>query len=219
MESAYTRFTGIGGTPLRDGYHFSQTLVNDFGRPYGQGANAISGLATGANAGPFTLYFRGEYQYASQLPMSIYSTAAQNALVADDRLPFGWNLRFGNTNRLRPIEAYVSVNLHDWQLTFGQQSLWCAGSCCRWPRCGTMFGRRTSLVSAAEATKNRAGGPDHSSPRAAHRRLGPAAARQLLRRNGPPPNSMNHDGGKVESKTHPEFAAASQTTRCPVTRS
>lgn len=124
MESAYTRFTGIGGTPLRDGYHFSQTLVNDFGRPYGQGANAISGLAAGATAGPFTLYFRGEYQYASQLPMSIYSTAAQNALVADDRLPFGWNLRFGNTNRLRPIEAYVSVNLHHWQLTFGQQSLW-----------------------------------------------------------------------------------------------
>ena len=43
VESVYTRFTGIVGTPLRDGYHFSQTLVNDFGRPYGHGANAISG--------------------------------------------------------------------------------------------------------------------------------------------------------------------------------
>ena len=124
VDSAYTRFTGIGGTPLRDGYHFSQTLVNDFGRPYGMGANAISGVAARANVGPLAFYFRGEYQYASPLPLSIYSTAAQNAIAFDDTLPFGWNLRYGNTSRLRPIEAYVALNLHDWQLTFGQQSLW-----------------------------------------------------------------------------------------------
>jgi len=124
VESAYTRFTGIGGTPLRDGYHFSQTLVNDFGRPYGQGANQISGLAARVNAGPLAFYFRGEYQYAFELPMSIYSVQAQQDLVAADGLPFGWNLRFGDTNRVRPIEAYVSLNTHGWQLAFGQQALW-----------------------------------------------------------------------------------------------
>lgn len=124
VESVYTRFGGIGGTPLRDGFHFSQTLVNDFGRPYGQGANEISGLAARANAGPLTFYFRGEYQYASELPMSIYNPQAQQIMATSDALPFGWNLRFGDTSRLHTIEAYLALNVHNWQLTFGQQSMW-----------------------------------------------------------------------------------------------
>src|SRR5205085_12126750 len=37
LDSVYTRWTGISGTPLRDGYHFAQTLVNDSGRPYAAG--------------------------------------------------------------------------------------------------------------------------------------------------------------------------------------
>lgn len=124
VESAYTRYSGIGGTPLRDGYHFAQTLVNDSGRPYGRGANEISGLEAHANAGPLAFYFRGEHQYASQLPTSIYSLQTQQALAVSDALPFGWNLRFGDTNRLRSIEVYAALNLHNWQLIFGQQSLW-----------------------------------------------------------------------------------------------
>ncbi len=124
VEDTYTRFTGISGTPLRDGFHFSQTVVNDFGRPFGQGANFIGGFAARSEAGPLAFYFRGEYQYASPLPTSEYNLAAQQALVASDLLPFGWNLRFGHTNRVRPIEAYVSLNLDDWQLSFGQQNLW-----------------------------------------------------------------------------------------------
>jgi Capsule assembly protein Wzi len=123
-ESAYTRFTGIGGTPLRDGFHFSQTLVDDYGRPYGQGANNVTGLSSEAVVGPFAVYFRGEYQFASALPVSIYGAQAQQALVASDQLPFGWNLRFGNTSRLRPVEAYAALTLGRWQVAFGQQSLW-----------------------------------------------------------------------------------------------
>lgn len=124
VENVYTRFTGIGGIPLRDGFHFSQTVVDDFGRPYGQGANVISGLAARAEAGPLAFYFRGEYQYAAALSTSIYSPVAQQALVDSDLLPFGWNLRYGHTSRVRPIEAYVTLNLHNWQLSFGQQTLW-----------------------------------------------------------------------------------------------
>ena len=45
VESAYERFTDIAGTPLRDGFHFGQTLVDDYGRPYGEGANSITGLS------------------------------------------------------------------------------------------------------------------------------------------------------------------------------
>jgi Capsule assembly protein Wzi len=121
-ESAYARITGIAGTPLRDSFHFGQTLVDDYGRPYGQGVNAITGVSGRAEAGPLAFYIRGEYQYAAAMPA--YSEAAQQAIAASDGLPFGWNLRFGTTSRVRPIEVYASLNLSNWQISFGQQSLW-----------------------------------------------------------------------------------------------
>jgi len=122
VESAYDRLTGIAGTPLRDSFHFGQTLVDDYGRPYGQGANEITGVSGHAEAGPLAFYIRGEYQYAAAMPA--YSAAAQQAISTSDGLPFGWNLRAGTTSRIRPIEAYVSLNLSNWQISFGQQSLW-----------------------------------------------------------------------------------------------
>ena len=36
LESVYSRTGYISGTPLRDGFHFAQTQINDFGRPYGE---------------------------------------------------------------------------------------------------------------------------------------------------------------------------------------
>jgi Capsule assembly protein Wzi len=62
--------------------------------------------------------------------MPTYNAAAQQAISASDSqyvvgtIPFGWNLRFGTTDRLRPVEAYASVNLANWQISFGQQALW-----------------------------------------------------------------------------------------------
>ncbi len=42
LDSVYTRVTGISGRPLRDGYHFGQTIINDYGRPYGEGFNNVT---------------------------------------------------------------------------------------------------------------------------------------------------------------------------------
>jgi hypothetical protein len=122
VESLYARFTGISGTPLRDSFHFAQTLVDDSGRPYGQGLNGIAGVSEHAEAGPLAIYMRGEYQYASEIPA--YNAAAQQAIASSDGLPFGWNMRLGTTSRVRPVEVYASMNMSDWQLSFGQQSLW-----------------------------------------------------------------------------------------------
>lgn len=124
IESAYSRVTGIAGTPLRDGFHFASTIVNDFGRPFGQGINSYDGLSGRAQFGPLAIYARAEYQYASSMPA--YSAATQQYLspvLADDP-PFGWNLRFGTTSRLRPVEVYAALSLANWQFSFGQQSLW-----------------------------------------------------------------------------------------------
>src|SRR4029077_1993842 len=59
VDSIYTRYTGIAGTPLDDGYHFGQTLINDYGRLYGPGSNLVSGASASGSAGPVAFYVRG----------------------------------------------------------------------------------------------------------------------------------------------------------------
>ena len=73
-----------------------------------RGANAIAGISERTEAGPLALYMRGEYQYASAIPA--YNAGAQQAVAASDGLPYGWNLRLGTTDRVRPVEAYAAVN-------------------------------------------------------------------------------------------------------------
>ena len=41
IDSIDSRSTAIAGAPLTDGYHFAQTLTNDYGRPYGRGAQHL----------------------------------------------------------------------------------------------------------------------------------------------------------------------------------
>lgn len=133
-ESAYTRFTGIAGTPLRDSFHFGQTLDDDNGRPYGQGGNVIAGFSGRAVAGLASLYMRGEYQYASAIPA--YSPTVQQAIANFDQysetwylpngtpLPPNFDMISGTANRVRFVEAYASINVANWQISFGQQNLW-----------------------------------------------------------------------------------------------
>jgi hypothetical protein len=68
LESVYTRFTNVSGRPLTDNYHFGQTVVNDFGRPFERGFNSVDGLSAWAAAGRFVFYARGEYQHAPSAP-------------------------------------------------------------------------------------------------------------------------------------------------------
>src|SRR2546427_6612235 len=86
LDSVYTRATNITGTPLRDGYHFGQTIINDYGRPYGQGFNNVSGFSAHAVVGPLAFYIRGEYQHASASP-SDPPAALQAIANADLTLP------------------------------------------------------------------------------------------------------------------------------------
>ncbi len=122
LESVYSRYTGISGQPLRDSFHFAQTIANDFGRPYGEGANNVSGFTSNAAAGPFFLYVRGEYQYGSSIQE--YTQAQAQDVAASDGLPVNSVPTFGVSSRIRTVEAYAGLNIGNWQFTFGQQALW-----------------------------------------------------------------------------------------------
>jgi len=123
LESVYARVVSISGPALTDSYHFGQTVSYDFGRPFERGTNGQAGGSFSANAGPLTLYVRAEYQHASAAPA--LSAAAVNAistadLVSPAQVPAGPIMP---VNRLQLLDAYVGVNLDNWQLTLGKQSL------------------------------------------------------------------------------------------------
>jgi membrane-associated phospholipid phosphatase len=121
LDSIYSRVTGISGQPLRDGYHFGQTIVNDYGRPYGGGFNNVTGLSTQATAGPFAIYLRGEYQHVPASPS--YSLQTQQAIAsADSTLPVPNGV--GQLDHFHLIEASVAMTLSNVQISFGKQSLW-----------------------------------------------------------------------------------------------
>ncbi len=123
LESAYTRFTGISGQPLIDGYHFSQTLTNDFGRPYGEGANWYAGGADSCGRRSFRVLRSSrvsKFLAQSAVPLS----AAQNAIAQADFTPTAAAGPVTGYAKGRLLDAYASVDFKNNQLSFGTQSLW-----------------------------------------------------------------------------------------------
>jgi capsule assembly protein Wzi/PAP2 superfamily protein len=130
LESAYTRGTEIAGKPLTDGDHFGQTVINDFGRPEQQGFNDVSGLSGWAADGPFAVYARGEFQHSPSAPA--LPLTARDAISQADFAPLG----LGSAAPVPPdtptpafdqsrfLDTYVAMNVSDWQLSYGNQSLW-----------------------------------------------------------------------------------------------
>jgi len=122
VESVYTRSTAISGPPLTDGYHFGQTLYNDFGRPYAQGFNQIAGVSTSAEAGPLAFYFRGEYQHAPALPAMPLNV--QQAIAVADGNPVAAAVAPADINRFQLLDSYAALNIKGLQVSAGRQSLW-----------------------------------------------------------------------------------------------
>ncbi|MGA8439295.1 MAG: capsule assembly Wzi family protein [Candidatus Sulfotelmatobacter sp.] len=131
MESAYTRSTEIVGKPLTDGDHFGQTIVNDYGRPEEQGFNDASGLSGWAEYGPLAVYVRGELQHspsAPALPLSARDAISQADFSRIGSLstpfPVPPDAPTPAFSQGRFLDTYVALNLSDWQLSYGNQSLW-----------------------------------------------------------------------------------------------
>jgi len=122
LESLYARVSQVSGPILHDGFHFGETFYDDYGRPYGQGLNSITGFSGRATSGPLVFYFRGEYQHAAGNPS--YSQQVESAFLTADNFTPQLPGVFPSTNQFRVLDAYLGVNFAGNQLTLGQQSLW-----------------------------------------------------------------------------------------------
>ncbi len=131
FQSLYTRMLGIAGTPLRDSYHLGQTIVNDYGRPYQEGFNNVTGFSTLNETGRFSLYVRGEYQHSPAAQG--YSLQLAEYLSKEDQIPYvGSNtsqatipagpIAAENTFRLQ--EAVLSVHLLGHEISGGKSDAW-----------------------------------------------------------------------------------------------
>lgn len=122
LDSIYAGVTSISGPPLTDGYHFGQTIVNNYGRPYERGTNGQVGFTSSGGAGIIGFYVSGEYEHAPGA--AGYTQAQQDAIQnADFKGP-----QLASTvpvfNQFRLLDTYISLNLKGWQTSFGKQTLW-----------------------------------------------------------------------------------------------
>lgn len=125
LDELYVRGTQISGPPLRDGYHFGQTIINDYGRPYGEGTSFIGGASAHAVAGPFAFDIRGEYQESPSV--ASFTKGQLQAIASADEFPptiSGFSINTGSFSRFQLLEGSVSLKLHNIQLSFGRQSAW-----------------------------------------------------------------------------------------------
>ena len=136
IESAYSVFRGMSGTPLDDSFHLGSSIVNDYGRPIANGFNDYSGVSGYATAGRFALYVRGEFQHApsaagysptlastlSCTVDAIYGPAQQCVpLFPQATIPLG---PIASKNNGRLLEAYGSYQFLNHVFSFGKHDEW-----------------------------------------------------------------------------------------------
>ena len=132
LDSVYSGITGISGEPLTDGYHFGQTIVNNFGRPYQEGVNTLNGFSGSGSVGALGFYIRGEMEHAPSAPG--VSQSVQDAIqVADAKTInavqggppiFQPAAPIPTFNQFRLLDTYLMLSINGWQISFGKQTLW-----------------------------------------------------------------------------------------------
>lgn len=132
LDSLYSGITNISGKPLTDGYHFGQTIVNNFGRPYQRGMNAQTGFSASGSSGALGFYVRGEWEHAPSAPgvsqsvqdaIQLGDAKTTNALEAGPPIPQPVS-PIATFNQFRLLDTYLMLNVKGWQASFGKQTIW-----------------------------------------------------------------------------------------------
>jgi len=121
LDSLYTRVMDISGTPVNDSYHFGQTLINDYGRPYWKGVSNITGFSASANDGRFAFYIDGEYQHAPTIPG--YPLPVRQVIANVDLNPLQPPTPI-SANQFRLLDTYAMMRYVGLDFSVGKQSMW-----------------------------------------------------------------------------------------------
>jgi Capsule assembly protein Wzi len=122
VGTLYGGMLQISGTPLTDSFHFGQTFVNDYGRPYSDGFNMLLGGSARAKVGRFSFDFRGEYQHAPEIPA--HSLEVQQAIGQRDAIPVPNSFDKGAQNNFRILSAYAAYYIWGMELSVGKSDMW-----------------------------------------------------------------------------------------------
>ena len=122
LDSVYGRAMGIAGTPVNDSYHFGQTIVNDYGRPYQEGFNAITGFSARAEDYRLSLDVRGEYQHAPG--RGAYPDPVRAAIAQMDDNPELAPMPVAQTDQFALIDANASLHLLNHEISVGKSEDW-----------------------------------------------------------------------------------------------
>ncbi|HEY4050586.1 MAG TPA: capsule assembly Wzi family protein [Acidobacteriaceae bacterium] len=118
LANVYTRPTGIAGPPVNNSFHFGQTIINDDGRPYQEGFNAITGFNADAEWWRLTLQVRGEYQHAPG--RSAYPQSVQALFAQVDSAPELPAEPVPQTNVFRLLNANLSIHVAQHEISVGK---------------------------------------------------------------------------------------------------
>ncbi len=122
VSNVYTRNMYIKGRPINDSFHFGQTLINDYGRPYQEGFNALDGFTARAEGYHFSLDVRGEYQHAPG--RGAYSESVQELISQVDSTPLLAPSAVPQTNAFRLLNANLAVSLANNVISVGKADDW-----------------------------------------------------------------------------------------------
>jgi Capsule assembly protein Wzi len=122
LSNVYTRNMYIKGRPINDSFHFGQTLINDYGRPYQQGFNALDGFSARAEGYHLSLNVRGEYQHAPG--RAAYPESVQELFAQVDNTPLLAPEPVAETNVFRLIDANLALSLANHVISVGKSEDW-----------------------------------------------------------------------------------------------
>jgi hypothetical protein len=122
LRDVYTRNMYIKGRPINDSFHFGQTLINDYGRPYQQGFNALDGFTAWAQGYHFSLQVRGEYQHAPG--RAAYPDSVQELIAQVDSTPYLAPEPVPQTNVFRLIDANLATSIANNEISVGKVEDW-----------------------------------------------------------------------------------------------
>jgi hypothetical protein len=122
LDRAYTRQQYMSGDPVNDSYHFGQTLINDYGRPYQGGYETYVGFQGRAEYARLALDVRGEIQHAPGAPG--YSSTVEQFISTVDDIPLANPTPVSQANDFRLLDANLSFNIAGHEISVGKSDDW-----------------------------------------------------------------------------------------------